>query len=177
MTNEQDEVIIDSTENNEDVEIVLEDNTEETPSEVKVETKPEETAEAKRSRLKRQLEQHEKKMGLKKEEVKPITSVISTKDLVALMENKVAEEDIDEVENYAKYKGISISEALKSSVVKTLIAESQEKRNTANATNTGSSRKSPSKVSDEVLISKAQKGDMPESEEDMIRLIRARMGK
>jgi hypothetical protein len=103
-------------------------------------------------------------------------SVTSTKDLLALMEAKVSDEDIEEVEDYAKYKGISISEALKSSTVKTLLAERREKRDVANATNTGSARRSPSKQSDDVLISKASKGEMPESSEDIARLIRARKG-
>ena len=52
--------------------------------------------------------------------------------------------------------------------------EKNEMRNTALATNTGGSRRSTGKVSDETLLSNAKKGIMPESDEDMARLIKAR---
>lgn len=112
--------------------------------------------------------------GQKKEV--PVATSITTKDLYALMEAKVPEEDVAEVEDYARFKNISISEALKTSTIKTLIADRLEKRNVANATNTGSTRRSPSKLSEDVLISKASRGEMPESEDEIVRLIRARKG-
>lgn len=101
---------------------------------------------------------------------------VSTKDLYALIEAKVPEEDISEVEEFARFKGISISEALKSSTVKTLIAERREKREIASATNVGNTRRSPSKLSEDVLLDKARKGSMPESDDDIVRMIRARKG-
>jgi hypothetical protein len=102
---------------------------------------------------------------------------ISTQDLYALMENKVAQEDIQEVQEYAQLKGISISEALKSSVVKTILSEKAEMRNVASASNVGSVKRGSSKLSDEALIQNVKKGIVPESDEDIMRYVQARQKK
>jgi len=165
MNNETNETIIDSTNNEQEVELELETESEETVEtpveEVKPVEKPVETPEARLARLKRMVDQQEKKLGVKKEasSARPVeTSGVSTQDLVALMKADVAEEDIAEVEDFAKYKKISIAEALKTSTVKSLLAEKREKRETANATNTGSAKRSPAKLTDEAIMDKARKG-------------------
>ena len=79
--------------------------------------------------------------------------------------------------DYAKLKGISVSEALKSSVVKTILAEKQEERKTANATSTGNARRGSTKLNPSQLLEKANKGEMPDSDEDLDALIKARLGK
>lgn len=95
---------------------------------------------------------------------------LSTKDLYALMDAKVPQDDIDEVRDYAKLKNMSISEALKSSFVKTLLSEKAEQRNVAQAANTGTTRRS-SKMSDEALLDAAKKGKLTNiSDEDYLRL-------
>ena len=99
---------------------------------------------------------------------------LSTMDIIALSKANLEQEDVAEVLEYAKFKGISVQEAIKSSVVKATILERNEMRNTALATNTGASRRSTSQVSDEALLSNAKKGIMPESDADMARLIKAR---
>lgn len=104
------------------------------------------------------------------------TDTLSTKDLYLLMENKVSADDIADVEEYAKLKKISIGEALKSNVVKSILADKEEQRNVANATNVGNTKRGSSKVSDDVLYAKAMKGEMPESPEDIARLTRIRRG-
>lgn len=101
---------------------------------------------------------------------------LNSKDLYALMEAKVPQDDIDEVAEYARFKGISIADALKSTVVKTLLGEKAEQRQSAEAANVGSSKRSSGKTSDDVLVAKAEKGELPEDEADMIRLIRSRKG-
>lgn len=98
---------------------------------------------------------------------------LSTKDTIALIKNNVNEEDVSEVEDYARYRGISVSEALKSSVVKTLLSEREDQRKTANATNVGNTRRGPSKPTPQDLIERASKGQMPESDEDIRILARA----
>jgi len=98
-------------------------------------------------------------------------STLSTKDLYALMENKVSEEDIDEVTEYAQLKKVSIAEVLKSSAVKALLKEKSEMRNVALATNTGIARRSSSKISDEDMVANANKGNLPE---DAVALAQAR---
>ena len=100
---------------------------------------------------------------------------LSSKDIIALMNNKVAEEDIDEVVDYAKFKGISVQEALKTGTIKATLRERGEQRDVANATNTGTVRRGSSKVADDVLISNASKGKMPESDEEIERLMKAKL--
>lgn len=106
----------------------------------------------------------------------PVEVKISTKDLLALTKANIDEADIEIVEKYAKFEGISIAEALKSEIVKATISDRAEKRNVALATNTSSSRRSSAKVSDDALLSNAASGKLPESEEEITRLVRLKMG-
>ena len=112
-------------------------------------------------------------------EVKTETPVgLSSKDTIALINAKVHEDDVDDVLDYAKYKKISVAEALKSSVIKASLTEKEELRTTANATNTGKTRSGISKVSGDSLLSKAQKtGEVPDTDEGMDALLKARYGK
>lgn len=109
-----------------------------------------------------------------KEDAKQVN--ISTSDIIALTRANIHEDDIADVQEYARFKGISVKDALNSSVIKTLLSENAEKRNVANATNTANVRRGPTQASEETLISKAQKGELPTNENDMIRLIKARKG-
>jgi hypothetical protein len=102
----------------------------------------------------------------------------SLKDYVALKNADIHEDDVDDVIEYAKFKKISITDALKSSVVKATLSEKVELRNTANATNTGKTRSGSSKQSGENLLEKAKKtGEVPESDEAMNALLEARYKK
>jgi len=96
---------------------------------------------------------------------------LNSKDLLALMNEKVHQDDVDDVVEYAKFKGIPVNEALASSVVKNLLAEKVEQRTTASAANVGGSKRSSGQVSDSALLAKASKGDLPESEADIKRLV------
>jgi hypothetical protein len=101
---------------------------------------------------------------------------VSTIDIIALSKANIHEDDIADVQEYAKFKGISIKDALNSSVVKATLSENAEKRNVANATNTSNVRRGPAQASDDVLLSRASKGEMPTTDADLIRLTRARKG-
>lgn len=101
---------------------------------------------------------------------------VSTKDLYALSKANVAEEDIAEVEEYATFKRVSISEALKSSTLKAILKEKEENRNVVNASNTGNTKRASSKVSDDALEERASRGEAPESTSDIVRLIKLRKG-
>lgn len=109
-------------------------------------------------------------------EVKPIEQTETSKDslsptdIYVLIEGKVPKEDINEVTEYAKFKNISIAEALNSPVLKGILAEKVEQRNVANGTNTGGSNRGSTKLSDSALLANADKGILPESDEDMKRL-------
>lgn len=104
-------------------------------------------------------------------------SGVSTKDLYALMEAKVPEEDISEVEDYAKYKGISISEALKTQAVRSILNEKSDMRNVASATNTGGSKRVGGRVSDETLLTNASKGNFPDTDAEIDRLVKLQFTK
>lgn len=104
------------------------------------------------------------------DEQKPVEKQtgITPIDTIALMTAKVTEqEDIEFVAEYAQFKGISVAEALKSSVVKTEMADRQEKRATAEATNTGTARRGTSKPTAEAIMSNVEKGKFPENPEDL----------
>lgn len=100
---------------------------------------------------------------------------LSTEDLYALIDNKVPQEDITDVKEYAQFKGISVAEALKSSVVKSVLSEKAEARKVAQGTNTGTSKRGVSKTPSSTLLEKFKKGEIPESEEDMRRIAEARL--
>lgn len=89
-------------------------------------------------------------------------------DAILLSKANVTEqEDIEEVISYANFKKIPVSEALKNSTVKTILAEKAEQRSTAQATNTGAARRGSSKLSPEQILANASKGNLPESAEDL----------
>lgn len=90
---------------------------------------------------------------------------LSSKDIIAITKSGVHDDDLDEVLDYAKYKKISVGEALKSNVIVTLLKEKEEQRKTASASNTGTARRGSVKVSDEDIVSKLEKGEVPEDAE------------
>jgi len=104
----------------------------------------------------------------------PQSGSISQEDLYAMLQANVAQEDIEVVKKFAKLDGISISEALKSSTLKTILADKAEERNTARATSTGNSKRISHKVSDDSLLENFKKGVAPESDEDIARLVKLR---
>jgi len=119
---------------------------------------------------KKRAEKAEAKAKESREVVRP-SNELSAVDILAVSKAGIEPEDLSEVLEYAKFKGIPVHEALKSSVVKATLAERQELRKSAEATNTGTARRGSSQVSDERLIENARKGVMPESDEDLKRLV------
>lgn len=102
---------------------------------------------------------------------------LSPKDMYVLMGAKVPEEDIDKVQEIAKLKGISISEALKLPLTKQILSDENEQRETAAAANVGGSKRSSGQITKEALLANAEKGELPESEEDVQRLWNYQHGK
>ena len=78
---------------------------------------------------------------------------LSTKDFYALTKANVPEEDIDDVSEYAKFKGITISEALNSSVVKATLADKAESLRVAQATTVRSTRSQGIAIDGDTIIS------------------------
>lgn len=102
-------------------------------------------------------------------------SDLSAVDIIAISKANIEAEDVEDVLDYAKYKGISIAEALKSSVVKATLSQKEELRKTAQATSTGTSRRGTASITDAQLIANAEKGIMPESDADYDRLAELRL--
>lgn len=112
-------------------------------------------------------------------ESKPVANSqgLSSKDLIAIMQNQVHEEDIDDVIEVATLKHISVAEALKLDLTKTILAKKSEYRKSAETANTAPARKGATKVSDSELLSKLSDGKVPEKgSEEAERLFWARRG-
>lgn len=104
------------------------------------------------------------------------TSNLSTADIIALTKADIDPEDIDEVVSYAKYKKISVTEALKSPAIKATLAENAEVRKSAQAVSLGGGRRAGNGgKSDERLLADAAKGILPETEADFNRLAELRL--
>ncbi len=108
------------------------------------------------------------KPATKKPKAKEATSELTPLDTIALMGAKVTNvDDINEVMDYAKLKNISVSDALKSNVVKTILADKVEERETANATATKRGKRGVHKPSDETVLSNAGEGKFPEDPKEL----------
>jgi len=170
MENEEIEVI-DSEIINIDTTIINEDETAEDDVEVEESSEDIENLRKELETLKHQKE-HWKKKALesnKSKTEKPISKInaeLSTMDIIALSKADIPNEDIEEVLEYAKFKKISIAEALKSSVVKATLADKSEIRKSAEATNTGNTRRGNSRTSDTEVLSNARKGILPKENDD-----------
>lgn len=103
---------------------------------------------------------------------------ITAMDAMALMGAKVTvKEDIDEVVDYAKFKGITVAEALNASAVKSILAERAEQRQTSDATNTGNARRGTTAPSSETILANASKGKLPDDAEALAEAHMASMKK
>lgn len=121
------------------------------------------------ARLKK-LEEPEKKPSKKEAPA----SKMSDKDMIALMRADIPDEDIDEVKAFAEYRKIPISEAIKNKTMQSILSERQEERQTANAAQTKGAR-GASKVTGEVLLEKARRGEVSDKTEDIEKLVTARI--
>jgi len=83
---------------------------------------------------------------------------ITSLDAIVLAKANVHEDDIDEVVSYAKFKGISIKQALADKTMKSILRDKTEFRETSEATNTGPARRGSAKPTDEQILANAQAG-------------------
>lgn len=117
----------------------------------------------------RQLFERAKKAEAKKPEVQE--GSLTPKDYLALTRAGVTDEDFDEVVRVAKILGKPIAEALSDKTLKSILSERADERKTANATHTKGGARGTAKVSDEDVLSKAERG---EAVDDMTAIFRAR---
>ncbi len=167
MENEE-EIIVNDTEQTENEEQELDTNPD-------VDTEKEELIKKLRT-VEAQKDHWRKKATEKKETATEVASALNSKDLLAIMQNNVHEDDIDEVTEFANFKKISVSEALKTDVVKTILSNNAEFRKTSEVANAVPARKGVSKVSDESLLSNLSKGIIPDSKEEAERIFWAKRG-
>lgn len=104
----------------------------------------------------------------------PSNQALSQTELLAVLKAGVEPEDLGEISDYAKLKGISVTEALKTTVVKTILSEKKQERDTANATAVKGSARGSAQLNDTALLAMASKGEMPESDADIARLVALR---
>lgn len=161
-----------------EIEIDLDDNQDDEQVDWKAEA--EKKAKAYEDQKKR-AEIAEDKLKKGSSTTKPVSSKeesgLSIVDTIALTKSNIDADDIGEVIEYSRFKKISVSEALKSSALKAILAEKNEKRTVAQASHSGTSRRSTSKLSDESILNNAKNGILPESDEDFERLAELRMNK
>src|SRR3990167_6565943 len=108
-----------------------------------------------------------------KEEKTETKSELNLKDIRALQD--VHDDDVDEVVEYAKFKGVSIAEAKKSPVIQAHLRTKEEERATAQATNTGGGKRTTSKNTPEAILERAESGQLPEDDEGIKALSEARL--
>lgn len=110
----------------------------------------------------------------KTEKTKPAQEgSLSAKDFLALKDSNISAEDFDEVQDFAKYKRISIAEALKMPTLKTILNEKAEERRTAKATETRSPRGIAKQTGEDLLRKAETTGEVKESDIDA--LVNARL--
>ena len=120
-------------------------------------------------------EKAEKELKAKKSEKPQEEKVgLSELDIFALVKANVSEEDLDEVKNFAGYRKISVAEALKDKTLKSILSDRAEERRSAEATETKGQRPS-SQTSPEAVLAKASRGELPEKDEDIEALAKARI--
>jgi hypothetical protein len=169
------EEVIDSRIDEEPVDEVIDDSTQDEPEDLQ------ETINALKEEKEALLKEKETLLAQKNHFKKKATAPKETKetnlnqsDFLALVRNNVHEEDVEDIVDYAKLKGISIREALNSPIVKTIIGDKQEARKTAETASVKTSRRGQAGLSDEELLANASKGIIPESASDIQRLNKLR---
>lgn len=171
---ENEDVVVVDNENTTD-EIVIEDE-EETVESLKAKLEEEREARTKSDEIAHNQKIRAEKAEKKAKEATPQTEGMSSSDLFAVMKADVHEDDIERIEKFAKMEGISVKDALKNPELKAILSVREEQRTTASATNVTNARRGAGRVSEETLVSNASKGKLPETDEDIDRLIRSKMG-
>ncbi len=93
---------------------------------------------------------------------KESSPALSPIDYMALAKADIHEDDIEEIFGYSQYRKVSVSEALKDDSLKAILEKRAEKRASAQASNTQSSRASQKKLTPSQIRANAEKGDIPE---------------
>jgi len=150
---------------------------EEVEPEITEVAEPETASELKRAQelaqnQKIRAEKAEKEKKEKEGETKEVKPELSTKDVLYLAKTDIHEDDLSEVLDWAKFKNISVQEAYKS--LKGTLDVRNAERKTAEATDTKGGRPA-AKITGDSLLEKARQGQVSEKEEDIDKIVEARM--
>jgi len=137
---------------------------------------------AENAKLKKAYEDQKRRAEIaeSKKTAKPVTqtnSTLTVKDGFALAKANVNDEDIEDILEYANFKKISVADALKSTVVKSLLAEKEEFRTSQNASTSSTTRRATPKITDDTILENARNGKLGDSEDEIRALFRARTAK
>ena len=166
MENEE-EIIVNDTDITENDVNDVQDNEVAPQNDVEALRKTIQTLEAQKEHWREKAEKGKKEVR----ETSHTPNTNSLEDTYALIKADVPQEDISDVKEYAQFKGISIAEALNTGAVRSILAEKSEQRTVAVATNTGTSKRSSGKISDEALLANANAGKMPEDQASIDRIV------
>jgi hypothetical protein len=92
----------------------------------------------------------------------PKDDALSTAEIYTLVQAQVPPEDVPEVQKAAKLLGVDLTTALKDPMVQSVLKQRAETRATANATDTAGKKAPVGQTSDQELLDKASKGEVPE---------------
>lgn len=96
-------------------------------------------------------------------------------DMMAIKNADLDPQDMDLVEKFAKDNNISLREALAHPHAKAILAYEAELRTTAIASNVDGVRRGTIKVTDDTLLQNASANKLPTTEDDIERLVSAKM--
>lgn len=165
------ELDTETTENNDELELITEEESEEV--DVEALKKENATLKAQKDHWRKKAE---KPGASEAEKSVPKSGDLSTKDVLYLAKADIHEDDMEEVTDVAtKMFNGDVKKAHE--YLKPRFAVKAEERKTAEATHTGNARRSSGKVSDDALLANANSGKLPESEDEIARLIRAKTGR
>lgn len=100
---------------------------------------------------------------------------LTAEDVLELTTSGVShKEDIELARTWAKNSGKSLRDILEDKTFKTVLEVQREERKTAGVTITKGGAKGVSKVTGEDLLKKAQKGEYPENDEDIDKMLNAK---
>lgn len=117
-----------------------------------------------------------KKDGQKEVKQEQVDSSITAKDVLILSgAGYTHPEDVETIERWAKFNGVSIKDALNDKTLKTVLGTQQEERATALATQSKGGARGVASPSAEAILANAQAGKL--SEDDIDKLAAARMAK
>lgn len=115
----------------------------------------------------------EKKPEVEQERVS--SNSLNAGDMMAIKNADLDPQDMDLVEKFAKDNNISLREALSHPHAKAILAYEAELRTTAVASNVEGVRRGTVKVTDDTLLNNASANKLPTTEDDIERLISAKM--